>query len=295
MTATAGIVTAKSLLLPAFLLCGLLALLATQSGAVRVPASGGAAPATVVVASRPFVYRASGDYIRDGYPEDAPLVSVADPAPLEIMTFEVSAADYARCVADSACRATEAKHPGVGAVPITGVSFEDADDYAHWLSRATGATWRLPTVEEWVFAAGSQAVDPALLAEVDVNNPAERWLALYDKESALGVGVRSVPGPAGSFGINELGVADIGGPVWEWTSSCATRTVTDARGAVLSRIDSCGVRYLEGRHRTAMSLFIRDGKTGGCSVGAPPDNLGFRLVREPPWYELLLRIVFGRH
>ncbi|TGV96539.1 formylglycine-generating enzyme family protein, partial [Mesorhizobium sp. M2E.F.Ca.ET.154.01.1.1] len=26
--------------------------------------------------------------------------------------------------------------------------------------------------------------------------------------------------------------------------------------------------------------FIRDGKSGGCAVGTPPDNLGFRLVRE---------------
>jgi len=29
-----------------------------------------------------------------------------------------------------------------------------------------------------------------------------------------------------------------------------------------------------------MSNFIRDGKSGGCAVGTPPDNLGFRLVRE---------------
>jgi hypothetical protein len=29
-----------------------------------------------------------------------------------------------------------------------------------------------------------------------------------------------------------------------------------------------------------MSNFVSDGKSGGCAVGTPPDNLGFRLVRD---------------
>ena len=39
-----------------------------------------------------------------------------------------------------------------------------------------------------------------------------------------------------------------------------------------------------------MSTFVRDGRSGGCSVGAPPDNLGFRLVKERPWYAPLLEL-----
>jgi len=35
-----------------------------------------------------------------------------------------------------------------------------------------------------------------------------------------------------------------------------------------------------GRHRAHMSSFVRDGKRGGCAVGTPPENLGFRLVRD---------------
>jgi hypothetical protein len=33
-----------------------------------------------------------------------------------------------------------------------------------------------------------------------------------------------------------------------------------------------------------MSDFIRDPRTGGCALGKPPRNLGFRLVRDsaPP-------------
>lgn len=72
------------------------------------------------------------------------------------------------------------------------------------------------------------------------------------------------------------------------TPSCGGRTSLDAAGTEVSHLDSCGVRYLEGRHRTAVSGFVRDAQSGGCSVGAPPDNLGFRLVRERPWYAPVL-------
>ena len=44
-------------------------------------------------------------------------------------------------------------------------------------------------------------------------------------------------------------------------------------------------RLFNGQHRAPMSSFVRDAKSGGCSVGTPPDNLGFRLVRRPAWYE----------
>jgi hypothetical protein len=37
---------------------------------------------------------------------------------------------------------------------------------------------------------------------------------------------------------------------------------------------------VEGQHRSYMTDFIRDPRSGGCAVGKPPDNLGFRLVRD---------------
>jgi hypothetical protein len=46
------------------------------------------------------------------------------------------------------------------------------------------------------------------------------------------------------------------------------------------RTENCGVRVVEGEHRTYVTDFIRDARAGGCAVGAPPANLGFRLVRD---------------
>lgn len=276
------------LLLPTLLLLGLLGAIGSQVGIINWPAvttDPSFAPATVTIAPRTYSYRATGDFVRGTATIDGPLVTVSDPTALEIMKYQVSEADYARCVADGACKKAEPRRRGEGDLPVTGVSFNDANDYAVWLSAVTGATWRLPTVAEWSFAAGSKARDHALDLAVSEGDPAERWLAYYEREAKLGAGALATPSPLGAFGENEYGIADLGGTVWEWTATCGSRTTLDANGKTLTYLDSCGVRLLEGRHRTPMSAFIRDAQGGGCAIGAPPDNLGFRLVREPSWWE----------
>lgn len=285
MTMTSAIAArAQSPLVPVALLLALLGLiggelaLATAEG--PPVADRMAPPATVTVPVRSFAYRPAGSFVREGVPIDAPLASISDAQPLEIMVHQVSAADYARCVADKMCTAAAPRRRAEGDVPVTGVSFDDAQAYAVWLSAATGLRWRLPTEAEWVQAAGSKFVDDALNIETDAGNPAERWIANYEREAALGDGAIADVLPRGSFGRNEYGVADFAGSVWEWTSTCDSRTRLDADGNVLSTLQSCGVRILEGRHRSGMSTFVRDGRSGACSVGAPPDNLGFRLVRD---------------
>ena len=281
---------AANLLLPGLILVGLLGVMGAQTGVLKLPslAPGVPGPEVVTIAARAYTYRATGDFLRDGAPIDGPLVTVAHPAPLEIMKHQVSESDYASCVADGACRKADPRRRGKGNLPVTGVNFSDATDYAAWLSGRTGATWRLPTVEEWTFAAGSKAGDHALGFETDGNDPAERWLAFYEKEAALGDNALATPESLGSGGLNEYGVADLSGVVWEWTSTCSSRTTLDSSGEARAVLESCGVRYLEGKHRTPMTYFVRDALGGGCSVGAPPDNLGFRLVREPTWVERLL-------
>jgi hypothetical protein len=46
------------------------------------------------------------------------------------------------------------------------------------------------------------------------------------------------------------------------------------------RTENCGVRVVEGQHRTYVADFIRDAQAGGCAVRTLPANLGFRLVRD---------------
>ena len=167
---------------------------------------------------------------------------------------------------------------------MTGVSFRDAEKYSAWLSGKTGDIWRLPTDREWAALAGSKYADDAVGRDSDPADPSRRWIEEYEAETARAAVPDPVAHPGGFFGFNENGLADLSGNVWEWTSTCYTRSTLSADGSVISAIDNCGVRVVEGRHRAYMTDFVRDAKSGGCAVGAPPDHLGMRLVREEPGF-----------
>ncbi|MFK0683097.1 formylglycine-generating enzyme family protein [Ochrobactrum sp. BD67] len=257
-----------------------------------LPGASALRPETVVITPRTMTYRADGDFQKNNYPVDAPLTTRRLSRPFEIMKYQVGTADYELCVEDGACQPAEAlphNHDAPGAeAPVVGVSYDDAQAYADWLSRKTGENWHLPTDEQWAFAAGSRFPDDALGIEDDsASNPAVRWLRDYEKQSARKLDRSPARRPAGAFGVNELGVADIAGNVWEWTQTCHRRVNIDAYGKQVAEVPSCGVYVVNGKHRAAMSSFIRNPKTGGCSVGVPPDNLGFRLVRDNRWYAVV--------
>lgn len=222
-------------------------------------------------------YRAAGDFTRAGKQAEAPLVSVRFDRPLSIMQHQVSAADYQHCVDEAACRALDRNVTIAIDRPAVQVSWHDADAYAAWLSRKTGEPYRLPTDEEWALAAGSKFGDDAL--PVDDNDPSKRWISRYERESDRDADDTEAHA-FGSFGVNENGLLDISGNVWEWTSTCFVRTALDDTGRAISKNSNCGVRIAEGRHRAYVTDFIRDARAGGCAAGVPPSNLGFRLVRE---------------
>ncbi len=251
-------------------------------------------PQTVTVASRRMTYRADGDFQKNNYPTDAPLTTRWLRQPFEIMKYQVSMEEYGLCVRDGACLPADgvdiALHGAQSKHPVVGISYDDAQAYARWFSRKTGEVWQLPSDEQWAFAAGSRFPDDALgVGEGSETNPALRWLRDYEIQSARQQDRNPAVRPKGAFGENELGVADMAGNVWEWTDTCHRRVNLDAYGKVANESVVCGVYVVNGKHRAAMSSFIRNPKSGGCSVGLPPDNLGFRLVRDGRWYAPMLK------
>ncbi len=230
-----------------------------------------------------------GEALRNGYPvTPAPLVTRL-PRGVAIMTRQVSQAEYAACVAAGACKPLDAAHRKDASpdLPATGISWTDASAYAAWLSGSTGQRYRLPRYAEWVYAAGDAYQDetqPAGPADVDADDPAQRWLAEYEQQSRRGgQGADTAVRPFGAYGVNAAGLKDMGGSVWDWTSDCHSRRLLDAPAdsaadTELSR--NCGIRVAAGRHIAYLPDFIRDPKSGACSVGVPPANLGLRLVLE---------------
>lgn len=258
-------------------------------GATALSAAGALHAETPVIRLDPvpFEHRLDGEWRQAGHATDAPKATVRIPAPVQIMARPVSVGDYMACVAARACAAPDGPTDQPD-LPVVGVSWLDANAYAAWVSAQTGQSWRLPTDAEWAQGAADLFRDDALGIANDPANPATRWIAEYEAEAARARSRDREIRPVGSLNVSATGMHDIGGAVWEWTSTCLRRVDTDASGTVLRSEDSCGIYIAEGRHRAALTLFVRDPKSGGCSVGTPPDNLGFRLVREVP------QSLFGR-
>jgi hypothetical protein len=95
--------------------------------------------------------------------------------------------------------------------PVVGVSWEDANLYAAWLSERLGVTRRLPTEDEWEKAAraGQEVIYPW-------GDQAPAGRANYS-----GNGRFRGLSPVGSFasGGNAYGLLDMAGNVWQWTST----------------------------------------------------------------------------
>jgi formylglycine-generating enzyme required for sulfatase activity len=236
-----------------------------------------------------FSHRRSGEFTRDGQIITAPLAMAEIPHIFAIMRHQVSVAEYRRCVAAGACPILEGDNDVAAANrPVVRVSWRDAQAYAAWLSRETGDHYRLPTDEEWAYAAASRFKDDAL---PETGDPGQRALAIYARDRDNDV--VQEPQPIGTFGVNENGLVDVAGNVWEWTDTCFTRYALDGRDQAVMSTMHCGVRVVEGRHRAYMTDFVRDARLGGCSAGAPPANLGFRLVRDEGGWRALRRLVVG--
>ena len=106
--------------------------------------------------------------------------------------------------------------PPVGGetLPVSNVSYDDAVAFAEWRSKRDGATYRLPTEEEWEYAARNGDKD-------NLYPWGNTWLTGRAATLETGVGKEQ---PVGTYqqGANRWGVQDLMGNVWEWTSSKAS-------------------------------------------------------------------------
>ncbi|MGH9903065.1 MAG: formylglycine-generating enzyme family protein, partial [Pyrinomonadaceae bacterium] len=129
---------------------------------------------------------------------------------------EVTNAEYAEFVSATAYPPPPAiwdgNQPRAGQEqwPVRNVTFEDAQRFAIWRSRRDGVLYRLPTEEEWEYAArgGTPQLYP--------------WGGEWsDGRANL---ENEAPKPVGSFpeGATPQGLQDMIGNVWEWTSTEAS-------------------------------------------------------------------------
>ena len=199
---------------------------------------------------------------------------IAFERPFLIGRYEITFAQWDYCHRDGGC----AHRPGDrgwgrGDRPVVDVSWDDAAQYLEWLSDATGERYRLPTEEEWEYAARAGAGPPEKPKPL-FSDPNLAWASTY----LLTPRRTKRTKPVGSGEGNGFGLFGARDNVWEWTASCRVQT-READGRTVSR-ENCGVRILQGEHRSPMPSFVRDIGSGGCAVKPMPGNFGFRVVKE---------------
>ena len=98
--------------------------------------------------------------------------------------------------------------------PVVGVTYADATAYAHWLGR------ELPSEAQWEFAAkagrGNRTADLSLRDEQG-RPQANFWQGLFPLNDKAEDGYAG-RAPVGCFASNPLGLHDMVGNVWEWTT-----------------------------------------------------------------------------
>jgi formylglycine-generating enzyme required for sulfatase activity len=108
--------------------------------------------------------------------------------------------------------------------PVVNVTWNDAEEFCHWLARKIGRPVRLPTEAEWEYAARAGASTPYysgsdIDALVKVGNIADD--AVRKQFPDWGGTIATTDGyvftaPVGKFLANRFGIYDMQGNVWEW-------------------------------------------------------------------------------
>jgi formylglycine-generating enzyme required for sulfatase activity len=215
-----------------------------------------------------------GDASGTGARSEGPVRAVAVPA-FKIGRTEVTLGEYGRCVADGACASPPGFAPteATANLPVTHVSWLDAQGYAEWLSAKTGEDYRLPSEAEWEYAARA-AVETAYPWGDDIG---------IARAHCLDCASRGFDGPApvGSYAANAFGLHDVVGNVWEWTADCWYRDYTSAPMDATAREggDACGKRVLRGGSWDNAAWLARLSYRAFAPVATQHELYGFRIAK----------------
>jgi formylglycine-generating enzyme required for sulfatase activity len=216
-----------------------------------------------------------GDINRDGDESERPVHSVRINRPFAMDRYEVTFEEYDKFVAATGQELPDDLGWGRGQRPVIKVSWNDAVEYAKWLSAQTGKGYRLPSEAEWEYVARSGGKE-------------ERW-AGTSREQELGkyawyqANSGGKTQPVGGKDPNGLGLYDMSGNVWEWVQdkwheNYEGGAPTDGRA--WSEVGGRGQRVYRGGSWGTSPEHLRASYRDADSPGSLCNYIGFRLARD---------------
>lgn len=188
--------------------------------------------------------------------------------------YEVTFAEYERFARATGRAVPDNRSMDKKTHPVVLVSWDDAYNYARWLSQQTGQSYRLPSEAEWEYAAAAGATTPY-------------WWGYEMKDDAAhcfdcktGLDPRK-PTRVGRFEPNPFGLHDTAGNVHEWVHDCYHDSYDGAPsdGSVWEGGD-CTYRVARGGAYDSPSGSLRTTKRTRLRGANGYDSVGIRLVRD---------------
>ena len=187
--------------------------------------------------------------------------------PFAIGVYEVTIAEWNGCVRDNACAklGNWAKENPNPLIPATDISYEDAQAFLAWLTVKSGRTYRLPTEAEWEYASRGGA--PTAFPWGDDIAPSQ---ANYDHTARYRgsdtAPYRGYPESVNAYPANALGLNQMQGNVWEWTSGCTDQ--------------SCRMRVIRGGSFESAPDALRSANRFTVPPTKRRQDAGLRVVRD---------------
>ena len=230
---------------------------------------GGEGPEMVVIPAGRFMMGCvSGQDCRDS---EKPVREVVIARPFAMSKYEITFEDYDRFTSPNK---VDNSGLGRGNRPVINVSWDDATEYAEWLSAQTGKRYRLPSEAEWEYAARAGSTTQYSWGNDIGHNRAncyygdcgDRW---------------EFTAPVGSFAANVWGLHDMHGNVWEWVQDCWNDSYAGAPydGSAWASGD-CSQHVLRGGSWDEFPFALRSAARDWDTRTYRDDIQGFRLVQD---------------
>ena len=229
--------------------------------------SGGSGPLMVVIPS--------GRFVLGGWPvARGDLGTMKIDYRIAVGVTEITRGQYRQFL--NATRSGDLKSlpKGGDTLPVTRVSWDDAEAYVSWLSRETGHYYHLPSASEWEYAARAGTSSTYFWGDEVGENQANCVNCQ--------VSYNGKPAPVGSFSANPWGLYDVHGNVWEWTKDCIDANSAPPANGAPQLFGNCDSRELRGGSAESDAWSIRGDTRAFAPRKMVADDVGFRVAMEIP-------------